>query len=133
MATSSSRTSPRTLPPFLDSKRSCPISKHSTRTFLRIPSSMHETRTAGIAAKRLRDAGFDVTIGVGKTGVVGVLRNGEGPVAACRHGRAAGGGGDPTAVCQQGQRGVQIRSGLWAIATPAIAARGSRLHCRLSR
>src|SRR5690348_2536235 len=38
--------------------------------------SMRETRTARIAADRLKAAGFEVTTGVGKTGVVGVLRNG---------------------------------------------------------
>ncbi len=41
--------------------------------------SMQETRTAGIAADRLRAAGYEVTTGVGKTGVVGLLRNGERP------------------------------------------------------
>ncbi|HEV2248755.1 MAG TPA: M20 family metallopeptidase [Terriglobia bacterium] len=41
--------------------------------------SMQETRTAGIAADRLRTAGYEVTTGVGKTGVVGLLRNGDGP------------------------------------------------------
>ena len=46
--------------------------------------SMQETRTAGIAAQRLRDAGYDVTTGVGKTGVVGLLRNGDGPVVMLR-------------------------------------------------
>jgi hippurate hydrolase len=46
--------------------------------------SLHETRTANIAAERLRAAGFDVTTGVGKTGVVGLLRNGEGPVVMLR-------------------------------------------------
>lgn len=46
--------------------------------------SMHETRTANIAAERLRAAGFDVTTGVGKTGVVGLLRNGDGPVVMLR-------------------------------------------------
>jgi amidohydrolase len=46
--------------------------------------SMQETRTAGIAAGRLRDAGFDVTTGIGKTGVVGVLRNGDGPTVMLR-------------------------------------------------
>ena len=39
--------------------------------------SMQEIRTAGLAADRLRAAGFDVTVGVGKTGVVAVLRNGD--------------------------------------------------------
>lgn len=33
--------------------------------------SMQETRTARLAADRLRAAGYDVTTGVGKTGVVG--------------------------------------------------------------
>ena len=46
--------------------------------------SMQETRTAGIAAQRLRDSGYDVTTGVGKTGVVGLLRNGDGPVVMLR-------------------------------------------------
>src|ERR1700720_1450474 len=41
--------------------------------------SMQETRTAGLAADRLRAAGYEVTTGVGKTGVVGLLRNGDGP------------------------------------------------------
>jgi hippurate hydrolase len=46
--------------------------------------SMQETRTAGLAAARLRSAGCEVTTGVGKTGVVGLLRNGEGPTVMLR-------------------------------------------------
>src|SRR3984885_8500459 len=46
--------------------------------------SMHETRTAGIAADRLKKAGYEVTTGGGKTGVVGLLRNGEGPTMMLR-------------------------------------------------
>ena len=46
--------------------------------------SMEEERTAGLAAERLQSAGFDVTTGVGKTGVVGVLRNGNGPTVMLR-------------------------------------------------
>src|SRR5271155_1589379 len=46
--------------------------------------SMHENRTAEIAAKHLRDNGYEVTTGVGKTGVVGLLRNGEGPTVMLR-------------------------------------------------
>ncbi|MGH8147935.1 MAG: amidohydrolase, partial [Rhodanobacteraceae bacterium] len=46
--------------------------------------SMQETRTAGIAAERLHAAGFEVTAGVGKTGVVGLLRNGDGPTVMLR-------------------------------------------------
>jgi amidohydrolase len=46
--------------------------------------SFQESRTAGIAAERLRAAGLDTTEGIGGTGVVGVLRNGPGPVALLR-------------------------------------------------
>jgi amidohydrolase len=46
--------------------------------------SLQETRTSRLAADRLRAAGFDVKTGVGKTGVVGVLRNGEGPTVMLR-------------------------------------------------
>lgn len=46
--------------------------------------SMQEKRTGAIAADHLRDAGYEVTTGVGETGVVGILRNGEGPVVMLR-------------------------------------------------
>ena len=46
--------------------------------------SMQETRTARIAADRLRGAGYEVTEGVGQTGVVGLLRNGDGPTVMLR-------------------------------------------------
>jgi hippurate hydrolase len=46
--------------------------------------SLEEERTAGLAAERLRQAGFEVTTAVGKTGVVGVLRNGDGPTVMLR-------------------------------------------------
>ena len=46
--------------------------------------SMQEKRTAGIAAEHLRSTGFDVTTGIGKTGVVGVLKNGDGPTIMLR-------------------------------------------------
>jgi len=46
--------------------------------------SMQETRTAALAADRLRAAGFEVATGVGNTGVVGLLRNGDGPTVMLR-------------------------------------------------
>jgi len=46
--------------------------------------SMQEIRTAGIAAKHLKSNGFKVTTGVGKTGVVGILHNGDGPTVMLR-------------------------------------------------
>ncbi|MFD0318535.1 amidohydrolase [Streptomyces flavalbus] len=43
-----------------------------------------EHRTAARLATRLRAAGYEVTEGVGRTGVVGVLRDGDGPVVWLR-------------------------------------------------
>nr|WP_234028851.1 amidohydrolase [Alteriqipengyuania halimionae] len=46
--------------------------------------SFEETRTAAKLAELMRAEGFDVTEGVGQTGVVSVLRNGEGPTVMIR-------------------------------------------------
>jgi amidohydrolase len=46
--------------------------------------SHQETRTAGLVAERLRGAGFEVHENVGGTGVVGVLRNGDGATVLLR-------------------------------------------------
>lgn len=43
-----------------------------------------EVRTAGILAAQLRGLGYEVTTGVGGTGVVAVLRNGPGPTVMLR-------------------------------------------------
>lgn len=43
-----------------------------------------ETRTAGILAKELEALGYDVTTGIGSTGVVAIMRNGDGPVVLWR-------------------------------------------------
>lgn len=46
--------------------------------------AFREYRTAGKLADRLKGAGYEVSDGVGGTGVVGVLRNGDGPVVWLR-------------------------------------------------
>ncbi|SAK82687.1 amidohydrolase [Caballeronia hypogeia] len=46
--------------------------------------SMQETRTADIAANYVEKLGYDVTRHVGGTGVVAVLRNGDGPTVMLR-------------------------------------------------
>jgi len=46
--------------------------------------SRHETQTAQAMADALRQAGFEVTTGVGGTGVVGILKNGAGPTVMLR-------------------------------------------------
>ena len=43
-----------------------------------------ETRTAAIVAKELETLGYDVQTGIGGTGVVGIMRNGHGPVLMWR-------------------------------------------------
>lgn len=46
--------------------------------------SFEEVRTAKLLAARMRKLGFQVTEGVGKTGVVSVMKNGEGPTVMLR-------------------------------------------------
>ncbi|WP_249227987.1 amidohydrolase [Kutzneria sp. CA-103260] len=46
--------------------------------------SLQESRTARVLAEELRPLGFEVTTGVGGHGVVGLLRNGDGPVVMLR-------------------------------------------------
>jgi hippurate hydrolase len=46
--------------------------------------SMHETRTSKIAADYLAKYQFEVTTPVGPTGVVGLMKNGDGPVVMLR-------------------------------------------------
>jgi metal-dependent amidase/aminoacylase/carboxypeptidase family protein len=43
-----------------------------------------EVRTANIVAKELKALGYEVMTGIGKTGVVGILKNGAGPVVMYR-------------------------------------------------
>ncbi|MEL6790766.1 MAG: amidohydrolase [Pseudomonadota bacterium] len=46
--------------------------------------SFRETKTAARLATELEAFGFDVTTGVGKTGIVAVMRNGQGPTTLIR-------------------------------------------------
>ncbi len=46
--------------------------------------SFQEVRTAGIAAKEMEALGFSVRTGIGRTGVIAELDNGEGPLIALR-------------------------------------------------
>ena len=46
--------------------------------------SFEEHKTAAKLAKRMRDLGFEVTEGVGRTGVVSVMKNGDGPTVLLR-------------------------------------------------
>lgn len=73
------------LPPALVAKASAAVDADAPR-LTAIFKDLHqhpelaftETRTAAIVAKELKALGFTVTTGIGKTGVVGVLKNGAG-------------------------------------------------------
>ncbi len=87
--------------------------------------SMQETRTAGIAAEWLHLAGYESTTGIGKTGVVGLLRNGGGPAVMLR--------ADMDALPVQEMTGLSYASGLSAIdragkTVPVMHACGHDMH-----
>src|ERR1043165_5867130 len=46
--------------------------------------SFQETRTAALVASKLKHFGYDVSEKIGRTGVVGILRNGAGPTVLAR-------------------------------------------------
>src|SRR5699024_313886 len=46
--------------------------------------SFQEERTSGIVADRLRELSYEVTTGIGPTGLVGVVADGEGPTVLAR-------------------------------------------------
>ena len=46
--------------------------------------SFQETETAALVASKLKDFGYEVLEGIGKTGLIGILRNGDGKVVLAR-------------------------------------------------
>src|SRR6185503_13054301 len=46
--------------------------------------SFQETKTAALAASKLKELGYEVVETIGRTGVVGILRNGEGQTVLAR-------------------------------------------------
>ena len=46
--------------------------------------SFHETRTAALAATKLKELGYEVLEQIGRTGVIGTLRNGTGQTVLAR-------------------------------------------------
>ncbi|MGN5236385.1 amidohydrolase [Rhodococcus sp. SJ-3] len=84
-----------------------------------------EHRTAAIVAERLSALGFDVTTGVGKTGVVGVLKNGAGPTVLLR--------ADMDALPVKEETGLDYASTATAVdehgeSTPVAHACGHDMH-----
>jgi len=46
--------------------------------------AFHETRTAAELARRVKALGYEVTTGIGGTGIVAILKNGPGPIVMLR-------------------------------------------------
>jgi hippurate hydrolase len=46
--------------------------------------SFHETRTAALVATKLKELGYEVLQQIGRTGVIGILRNGTGHTVLAR-------------------------------------------------
>lgn len=87
--------------------------------------AFQETRTAGLVADRLRGLGWEVTTGVGRTGVVGVLVNGDGPLVMLR--------ADMDALPVEERTGLPYASGARATAedgsdVPVMHACGHDVH-----
>lgn len=87
--------------------------------------SLQETRTAAMADRRLRAAGYEVASGIGKTGVVGVLRNGSGPTVMLR--------ADMDALPVQEATGLEYASKITAVdrtgnTVPVMHACGHDMH-----
>jgi hippurate hydrolase len=85
--------------------------------------SMQERRTAGLTADGLRRAGYEVTEGVGGTGVVGLIKNGDGPTVMLR--------ADMDALRIREATGLPYAS--TATATDADGLHTPVMHCLRSR
>jgi hippurate hydrolase len=87
--------------------------------------SMMEVKTAAKLAAEARKLGFDVTTGVGKTGVVAVMKNGPGPVLLVR--------ADMDALPVEEQTGLPFASkargtSLTGVESPVMHACGHDTH-----
>ncbi|PVX46804.1 hippurate hydrolase [Flavobacterium sp. 103] len=84
-----------------------------------------EVRTAAIVAKELKALGFEVKTGIGKTGVVGVLKNGNGPVVMYRADMDCNSVQETTGVAYANNKLVKNRAGE---DVPAMHACGHDAH-----
>ena len=74
--------------------------------------SFMETRTAGIVAKELKALGYEVQTGIAKTGVVGILRNGPGPVVMYRADMDANAVEEATGLPYESKARVKLPTGV---------------------
>jgi hippurate hydrolase len=86
---------------------------------------MHEEQTAAKLAERAKSLGYEVTTGVGETGIVAVLHNGPGPKVLLRTDMDALPIGEKTGLSYASQVVVKNASG---ISTPVMHACGHDIH-----
>jgi hippurate hydrolase len=61
------------------------MSRSCTSTFIKNPElAFHEAKTSAMLAARVRALGYEVTTGVGSTGIATLLKNGPGPTVMLR-------------------------------------------------
>lgn len=84
-----------------------------------------ETRTAGIVAKELKVLGYEVKEGIGKTGVVGIMKNGAGPIVMYRADMDCNGVQEPVGLPYASTKIVRKNNG---VETPVMHACGHDAH-----
>jgi amidohydrolase len=87
--------------------------------------SFMEVRTAAIVAKELKTLGYEVMTGIGKTGVVGILKNGEGPIVMYRADMDCNAVKETTGLPYASTKTVKNNDG---IEVPVMHACGHDLH-----
>lgn len=84
-----------------------------------------EVRTAAIVAKELKALGFEVKTGIGKTGVVGIFKNGGGPIVMYRADMDCNSVQETTGIAYENKKLVKNRAGE---DVPAMHACGHDAH-----
>ncbi len=84
-----------------------------------------EFRTAGIVAKELKSYGYKVTEGIAKTGVAGMMKNGEGPVVMYRADMDCNAVKETTGLPYASKKIVKLNDGTQ---TPVMHACGHDAH-----
>jgi amidohydrolase len=84
-----------------------------------------EVRTAAIVAKDLKTLGFEVKTGIGKTGVVGIFKNGIGPIVMYRADMDCNSVQETTGIAYANNKLVKNRAGE---DVPAMHACGHDAH-----
>jgi hippurate hydrolase len=86
--------------------------------------AFHEQRTAATLAARVKALGYEVTTGVGGTGVVAILKNGPGPIVMLRT--------ELDALPIEEKTGLPFASTVKTKAMPANRAGGAHVRTRYS-